>query len=94
MVLGLLAGGGFEEVAGEGLVGVEANAGVLEIDDDGIEVFELLVRGTLVGIVRAVEAGDVEAGGWVGFGGEAGGVLLAEDAVLGGEERREVRGRN
>ena len=35
---GRLAGGGFEEVAEDGLVGVEADAGVLEVDDDGVEV--------------------------------------------------------
>ena len=31
-----LAGGGFEEVAEDGLVGVEADAGVLQVDDDGV----------------------------------------------------------
>ena len=41
--LGALVGGGFEEVADGGLVGPEADAGVLEVDDDGVEVLERLV---------------------------------------------------
>jgi len=77
VVLGLLAGGGFEEVGGGGFVGPEADACVLEIDDDGVEVFELGVGGALVGVGGAEEAGDVEAGGGVGFGGEVLGVLAA-----------------
>ena len=43
MEVALLACGGFEEVAGDGLVGVGADAGVLQVDDDGVEVFELIV---------------------------------------------------
>ena len=31
------AGGRLEHVAGDGLVGVEARAGVLQVDDDGVE---------------------------------------------------------
>ena len=48
--LGLLARGGFEEVAEDGFVGPEVDAGVLEVDDDGVEVFELVVRGAAVGV--------------------------------------------
>ena len=56
------AGGGFEEVAEDGFVGVEADAGVLQVDDDGVEVFEVFGLGALVGVLGAVEADDLEAG--------------------------------
>ena len=36
----LFGGGGFEEVADCGFVGVEADSCVLQVDDDGVEVFE------------------------------------------------------
>ena len=49
MVLGGFAGGGFEEVAENGFVGVEVAAGVLEVDDDGVEVFQVVRLGALVG---------------------------------------------
>jgi len=41
--LALLTCRGFEKVAGEGLVGVGADAGVLQVDDDGVEVGKLLM---------------------------------------------------
>ena len=87
VVGGVFGGGGFEEVAGGGFVGPEADAGVLEVDDDGVEVFELVVGGVAVGGLGAVEGCDVEAGGGVGFGGDGGRCRAAGEAVLGGEER-------
>ena len=84
-------GRGFEEVADDGLVGVEANSGVLQVDDDGVEFGEVFGLGPLVGVLGAVEADDGEVGGGVGLGGDFGGVLLAEDAVLGREERGEFQ---
>ncbi len=90
VVVALFGCGGFEEVADDGLVGVAADAGVLEVDDDGVEVFELVVGGAFVAVVGAVEGGYVKACGGVGFGGEVFGVLRAEDAVLGGEEGGEL----
>ena len=48
------------------------------------------VRGTAVGVVGAVEAGDGKVGGGVCFVCEVFGVLLAEDAVFWAEEGGEV----
>ena len=39
------AGAGFQEVAEDGFVGVEADAGVLQVDDDGVEVFQVVGLG-------------------------------------------------
>ncbi len=86
----LFCGGGFEEVAGDGLVGVEADAGVLEVDDDGVEVFELIVGGAAGLGLGSVERGDGDVGGGVDLAGDAGLVFGAEDAVLGGEEGFEL----
>ena len=83
---GLFRGGGFEEVAEDGFVGEAAEAGVLEVDEDSVEVGELGVVGAAVGFVGAVEAGDGEVGRGVDFGGEVFGVLLAEDAVFRAEK--------
>ena len=69
MAAGGFAGGGFEEVADDGFVGVEADAGVLQVDDDGVEVFQVFGFGALVGVFGAVEADDCEAGGGVGLRG-------------------------
>ena len=46
---GFFCCGGFEEVADGGLIGVEADAGVLQVDDDGVEVFEVFGGGAAVG---------------------------------------------
>ena len=89
VAVGGFAGSGFEEVADDGFVGVEADAGVLEVDDDGVEVFEVFGLRALVGVLGAVEAGDFEAGGGVDLLADVGRVLGAEDAVLGGEEADE-----
>ncbi len=92
VVLGLLGGCCFEEVAGGGFVSPEADARVLEVDDDGVEAGELGVGGVAVGVVGAVEADDGEVGGEVGFGLLVGGVLLGGEAVFGGEEERQGLG--
>ncbi len=91
VVVRLLGAGSFEEVAGGGLVGPEVDAGVLEVDDDGVEVGELGVGGVAVGGLGSVEADDGEVGGGVGFGGEMFGVLFGGEAVFGGEDLCEVR---
>ena len=63
------AGGGrsvaesFEKVAEDGLIGVEAAAGILEVDDDGVEVGEIGGLRAAVGVVRAVEGADGKVGG-------------------------------
>jgi hypothetical protein len=75
MGAGGLADGGFEEVAGDGLVGVEADAGVLEVDDDGVEVFSVVVGWALFLIFPAVEGDDGEVGGGVGLGANYGRVF-------------------
>ena len=85
-------GSGFEEVADEGFVGPEADAGVLEVDDDGVDLAEVGWSGVLVGGFGAVEGDDGEVGGGVGFCGEVFGVLLAVEAVLWGEEGGELDG--
>src|SRR6202044_764268 len=61
-----------------------------QVDDDGVEVGELLVRGTLIGVVRAVERRNMEASGGVGLGSEGRCVVRAEDAVLGREDGGEL----
>ncbi len=47
--------------------------------------------GVLVGGLGAVDGDDREMGGGVGLGGEVLGVLGGAEAVLGGEDRRELR---
>ena len=79
-------GGSFQKVAEEGFVGPETDSGVLEVDDDGVYVFEVGGFGVLVGGFGAVEADDGEMGGGVGLGGEVFGVLLSVEAVFGGED--------
>ncbi len=86
VVLVALGGGGFEEVAHGGFVGPEADAGVLKVDDYGVEVFEGVVGGAAVGVFGSVEADDGEVGGGVGVVGDFGVVVGAGDAVFGGEE--------
>ncbi len=86
MEVGLLGGSCLEEVAHGGFVGPEVDAGVLEIDDDGVEVGELGVGGAAVGVVGAVEGDYGEVGGFVFLRELMGGVLLAGEAVFGGEE--------
>ena len=88
--LGALGRGSLEEVAEDGFIGEAAEAGILEVDEDGVEVLELGVGGATVGVVGAIKRGDVEAGGGVGFGGEVFGVLATEDAVFRAEEGGQV----
>ena len=84
-------GAGFEEVAGEGFEGPEAGAGVLEVDDDGVELLEVGVSlGALVGGLGAVELDDGDVGGGVGFGADVFRVNFCGEAVLGGEEGFEL----
>ena len=83
---GFFFGGGLEEVSDYGLVGVKADACVLKVDDDGVEVFEGFGSGALVGVFGTVEADDGEVGGGVGVVGDVGCVFCAEDAMLGGEK--------
>jgi hypothetical protein len=92
VVLGGLGGSGFEEVADGGFVGPEVDACVLDVDDDGVEVFELGVGGAAVGGLAAVEGDDGKVGGFVFFGDLVGGVLFSGEAVFGGEEERQGRG--
>ena len=80
------AGRCFKKVSEDGLIGVEADAGVLKVDDDGVEVFQVFGFGALVGVLGAVEAGDLEAGCGIYLLADVGRVLRAEDAVLRREE--------
>ena len=60
-------GAGFEKVAGERLEGPEAGAGVLKVDDDGVELFEIGEFRVLIGGFGAVELNDGDVGRGVDF---------------------------
>ena len=78
---------GFKKITHNGLVGVEANAGVLEVNDDGVELAQGFKRRPAIGVGCAVEADDGQTSGGVGGVGDAGLVAGAANAVLGAEER-------
>ena len=80
------AGAGLEKVTGEGFVGPEGDAGIREVDEDGVKAAQVGLFGVLVGGFGAVDEDDREMGGGVGLGSEVLGVLAGEEAVLGGED--------
>jgi len=51
-----------QKVAEDGFVGVKADACVLQVDDDGVEVLQVFGLGTAVGVLCAVETDDLQAG--------------------------------
>ena len=71
-----------------GFVGVEAHAGILNIEDQGVDSRQHFGRGTVGG---AVEAPDAESGGRVGRIGDAGMVFHAGEAVFGRKKRGDFR---
>ena len=83
-------GAGFEHVAEDGFKGPEADAGILKVDDDGVEGLEVGLARVLVGGFGAVERDDRGVGVGVFFGGEAVGILGGVEAVLRGEDGLEV----
>ena len=60
MVLSLLTGGGFEEVAGDGVIGVEANPCILQVDDD---FYEDLDAERTKALIEALRRGERPAPG-------------------------------
>ena len=66
------------------------DADVLEVNDDGVELGELLVFGVAGGGAYAVKTGDGDVGGGVDLRADVGAVVVAEDAVLRGEEGGEL----
>jgi len=79
------AGGFFHGIGHGGLVGVEAYAGVLDIEDEGVDAAEHVVGEAAR---FAVETVNGQAGGGVGGVGDFF-VELAADAVFGAEQRDE-----
>lgn len=79
------AGGFFHGIGHSGFIGVEADAGVLDIEDEGVNAAEHIVS-EAAGV--AVEAVNGQAGGGVGGVGDFF-VELAADAVFGAEQRNE-----
>ncbi len=68
---------GFKKIADDGLVGVEANSGILQVDDDGIEFAQRFQRWAAVAVFRAIQADDGQAGCGIGGVGNAGLVVCA-----------------
>ena len=79
-----------QKIAEDGLVGVEADTCVLQVDHDGVEVLQVFGLGPAVGVLCAVEADDLQAGGGINLLPDVGRVLRAEEPVLGREERGQL----
>ena len=81
-------GGGFQGVLHGAVVGIEARADVLDVENKGVELREHGGAGTAIGF--AVEAEDADAGLRFAGVGDLFVVLFAEHAVFGGEEGGDV----
>ncbi len=81
-------GGFLHDVAHGADVGIEAGADVLDVEDDDVDGVEHGGGGAAIGVL--VEAPDFDLGGGVLGVLDAFAVLLAEDAVFGGEDGGEV----
>lgn len=90
----LFGGGGFDEVSGLRFVGVEPDSCILQVDDDGIEVFKLVVSWVAGLRGFAVERGNGDVCCGIDLAVDAGLVFGAEEAVLRREECLELEAGN